>query len=473
MRNVRISDETMKRGALTKELSLTFKEKLELAKLLDNSGVSVIEIEGIEKPKADALRIKSISSLTKKCTLAVPVKLDGSDVEDIWAALEEATSARLQVQVATSPSRMEYVHKLKAETLVSVVADTIKQCREFTDNVEFIAEDATRTDSDYLATIVRTAIDAGATTVTICDDAGKMLPDEFKQFMAQLKSDIPELEHVTLGISVSNDLFMAVSSTMAGIIEGAGEVKTTTYPLGVTQLPKLARAIASKSDSYGFETTLNMTALNRTALQIERICEQGKVKSTSFAAAAVSETESDITLSVHDSREAVAECVTQLGYDLTDEDISLVYESFMRIASKKENVGGKELDAIVASVAMQVPPTYKLERYTINSGNSIKATAYLKIIIGDKAIEKTGMGDGPIDAAFAAIDEIVGKTYELDDWQMAAVTEGQEAMGEAVIKLRSDGKVYSGRGISTDIIGSSIRAYLNALNKVVFEEDNQ
>ncbi len=473
MRNIRISDETMKRAAsagASGALSLTFKEKLEIAKLLDNLGVSVIEIEGIERPKADALRIKSIASLAKGCTLAVPVKVDGSDVADVWAALREASSPRLQVQAAVSPSRMEYVHKMKAPQMLDAVASTVRACSALTENVEFIAEDATRADAEYLHSIIRAAIDAGASTVTVCDDAGTMLPAEFVQFLDSLREDVPQLERVMLGVSCSNELFMAISTSIAAIAAGAGEVKTTSYPFGVTELPKLAKALASKGDAYDVCCSIDNTVLNRTVMQVERICEQGSSKSALATGASSVAANSDFTLSLTDDADAVAEAVRHLGYDLSEDDMTLVFEAFQRIARKKDSIGAKELDAIVASAALQVPSTYKLVQYTINSGNTVKATAYIKLSINGQEIERVGMGDGPVDAAFAAVDGIIGKTYELDDWQMQSVTEGQEAMGEAVIKLMSDGKMYSGRGISTDIIGSSIRAYLNALNKVVYEE---
>ena len=470
MREIRISDETMKKAAQSKELALTFKEKLELAKLLDNLGVSVIEVEGIEKPKADALRIKSIASLVKNCAVAVPVKFDGSDVEAVWAALAEAKNPRLQVQVATSPAVMEYVHRTKSTAMVKKVADTIRACAAHTSNVEFIADDATRTDGGYLREIIAAAIEAGATTVTVCDDAGKMLPGEIAEFVRGLREDIPQLKDITLGVSCSNDLFMSVSSSVAAVTEGANEVKATSYPLGVVALEKIVKVISDKGDSCQATCSVHTAAIKRTIAQIERICEQGLAKNSMLNAGFGSD--EDIVLTVHDSEAAVAECVAKLGYDLSDDDLALVYEAFVRIASKKESVGGRELDTIIASTALQVPPTYTLDRYVINSGNVIKATAIISIDKNGEKIEKVAVGDGPIDAAFAAIEAITGKRYELDDWQMQSVTEGQEAMGEAIVKIMNDGKVYSGRGISTDIIGSSIRAYLNALNKIVYEEEN-
>ena len=482
MRNIRISDETMKRAAATKELALSFKEKLELAKLLDGLRVSAIEIEGIEKSKADMLRIKSIASIVRNCTLAVPVKIDGSDVDEVWHAMAETAHPRLQVQIATSPARMEYVHQMKAPDVLATVAETIKACSERTADVEFIAEDATRTDGDYLKEIIEAAIEAGATTVTVCDDAGIMLPAEFVGFISDLlnaipafsedMSDQPGTARAALGIRCSNELFMAVSTSIAGIAEGAAEVKTTSYPLGETMLPKLVKALSAKGDAYNVSCPVNTTILQRTMSQIDRICNPAASKASHFASLGSSDAADDMILKASDSQDAVAEAVAKLGYDLSAEDVALVYEAFQRIATKKESVDARELDVIVASAAMQVPATYKLERYTINSGNSIKATASIRMLVNEEAVERVAMGDGPIDAAFAAIDLIVGKAFELDDWQMQSVTEGQEAMGECVVKLMSDGKIYSGRGISTDIIGSSIRAYINALNKVVYEKED-
>ncbi len=471
MRDIRISDETMKRASRAKGMSLTFKEKLELAKLLDGLGVTAIEVEGIEKPKADALRIKSLAQLVRTCTLAVPVAIDGSDLDEVWAALSGAAHPRLQVCASTSPARMEYIHKMKADALADAVRATVAECAGKTSEVEFIAEDATRTDVDYLASVLAAAIDAGASIVTVCDDAGTMLPGEFAAFVRMLREKVPALDSVTLGISCSDALFMAESNAIAAAMEGAGELKATSYPLGETSVPEVTQIIVERGEAHGITCSVNTTALKRTTSQIGRICEQGVSAPSLFAPGAEDDALGGLALSARDDRDTVASCVAKLGYDLSDEDHALVYESFLHIASKKDTIGARELDAIVASVALQVPPTYTLERYTINSGSAIKATAYVKLSVGGDAVERVGMGDGPIDAALAAIDDIVGASYELDDWQMQSVTEGQEAMGEAVIKLMSDGKVYSGRGISTDIVGSSIRAYLNAINKAVYEEE--
>ena len=470
MREIRISDVTMRRAAGVKELSLSFNEKLEIAKLLDHLGVSAVEVEGIENPKADSLRIKSLASLVRNSVLAVPVKMDVDNIDLVWNALKEAAHPRLIVKAAVSPARMEYVYRKKADAMLEDIATTISECRKRADEVDFIANDATRADGAYLRKVIARAIEAGATTITVCDAAGAMLPDEFAEFIRSLKADVPTLSDVTLGISCNNALFMADACAVAGIIEGVGEVKATTYPMDVVSLGNLSKILTDKADACQATTTVRTTELKRAIGQVSWICESGRSQYTPFETG-VREADESIVLTERDDAEAVKQCVAKLGYDLSLEDHAAVYEAFLRVASKKESVGSRELDAIVASAALQVPATYVLESYVINSGNLIKATANICIRKGDEVLQAVCMGDGPIDAAFLAIEQIAGQHYELDDFQVNSVTEGQEAMGETVVKLIWESKVYSGRRISTDIIGSSIRAYVNALNKIVYEEE--
>ena len=471
MKDIRVCDVTMKQFAASKAFSLSFKEKLETAKLLDRLGASVIEIEGITREKADSLLVKSIASLAKNSMLAVPVALGGGNLEITWKSLEEAKNARLQVEASVSPAQIEYLYRKKANAMAQSIVETIKLCAQKTSNVEFVAVDAGRSDMDYLTDVIAQAIEAGATTVTVCDTAGKMLPSEFAQFISDLYRAVPALQNIVLGVSCSNNLAMADACVIAAVMEGAGEIKTASYGLGVASTEKVAKILSAKQDACQATCSVCTTEIDRIAAQIARICEGGEAKG-SLAAVAAQSTDETMVLTVHDTQEQVMSCVEKLGYDLSAEDALAVYEAFVRIATKKEKVGSLELDAIVASAALQVPPTYVLDSYVINASNISTASAHVKMTKAGEVVESIVLGDGPIDAAFHAIEKIVGCRYELDSFQIQAVTEGQEAMGEAVIKLISDGKVYSGRGISTDIIGSSIHAYINALNKIVYEEQN-
>ena len=467
MKQIRISDITMKQS--TDQFSLSFKEKIELSKLLDRLGVSVIELEGIDNARVDTLRIKSIAAAVKDSIVAVPVALSLENVNQVWNALSGANKPRLQVCAAVSDVQMEYLYHKKPDAMFQAVAETVDACSSICDDVEFIADDATRGDPQYLVQIINTAIEHGATIVTVCDTAGTMMPEEFATFIRQLFEAVPALNSVTLGISCSNALSMADACSIAAVSHGAAEIKAAAYPVMSASLSNVSRIIASRGDSFGASSSVRVTQLSRIIDQITWMCQTVRGKKSPFDNGV--QEESGIYLTAHDDMTGVLKAVERLGYDLSEDDGIKVYEAFRAIAAKRERVTEKELDAIVASAAMQVPPTYVLDNYVITAGNTISATAHLRLFKNNDKLEGVCIGDGPIDAAFLAIESIVGHHYELDDFQIQAVTEGREAMGQTVVKLLSNGKLYSGRGISTDIVGASILAYLSALNKIVYEED--
>ena len=469
MKQIRISDVTMKQSG--PEISLSFREKIEMSKLLDKLGVDLIELEPITQPKIDSLRIKSVAAAVKHSAVAVPVALNSESVRLTWNALKDAKHPRLQVCAPVSPVQMEYLHHKKPDAMLCAVRQTIADCLALCPDVEFVADDATRSDPAFLYEIIAAAIAAGAQTITVCDTAGAMLPNEFTAFLRELYAGVPQLETVCLGISCADDLSMADSCAFAAIRYGAGEIKAAAYRQNMVSLPNVAKVLRAKGDVYNAACSVQLTQMKRITNQIAWMCQTGRKKSSPFDNG-VQEDDAGLYLTAHDDLAAVTKVALHLGYDLSEEDGAKVYDAFQAIAGKKEKVSARELDAIVASAAMQVPPTYVLDSYVVTSGNTISATAHLKLHKNEKVIEGVSIGDGPIDASFLAIEQITGQHYELDDFQIQAVTEGREAMGQTVVKLRSAGKVYSGRGISTDIVGASIHAYLSALNKIVYEEDN-
>ena len=468
MSNIKITDITMRQTGKAEGVHLSFREKIELVKMLDKLGVSVIEVSPITNPKVDRLLIKSISSAVKESIVAVSVGLSEENVDFAWAALEEAAHPRLQVSAPVSAVQMEYLVGKKPAAVQETVEALLRKCAALCDDVEFIADDATRADSAFLYDIIRAAIAAGAKTVTLCDAAGLMLPDQFAAFLEDVYANVPELKEVSLGVACKNDLSMADSCAVAAIRCGAREVKCAAYGEDVVSLETIAKIISATGGSFGVDCSVRTTSMKRILDQIRWMCSTGRNSTSPFDSGV--QNGEDLVLTVHDDIAAVLKAVQKLGYDLSEEDGAKVYEAFERIAARKESVGAKELDAIVASAAMQVPPTYRLESYVINTGNIISATAHMVLQKNGANVEGISLGDGPIDAAFLAIEQIAGTHYELDDFQIQAVTEGHEAMGEAVVKLRSEGKLFSGRGISTDIVGASIHAYISALNKIVYEQ---
>lgn len=466
MNTIKLSDVTMKQVA--DGFSLSFKEKIELAKLLDKLGVSVIELEGIQNARIDSLRIKSIAAAVTNSVISVPVQLTSDSPAQVWSALQQAKFPRLQVCGAVSAVQMEYLYHKKPDAMRAAIADTVAACKALCNDVEFLADDATRADPVFLADTLKAAIAAGATTVTLCDTAGSMLPAEFAQFIRGLYQSIPELKTVNVGVFCCNTLSMADACAIASVCEGVTELKAAAYPFDTASIANLAKLLSARGDSLGVSCTVQITQLSRIMERVYQICQTGKVKGTAMAAA---QADTGVYLTAHDDITAVAKVAEQLGYDLSEDDRVKVYDAFQRIAGKKEQVSSKELDAIIASAALQVPPTYKLDTFVITSGNTVSSTAHIKLMKNNQLMEGVSFGDGPIDAAFIAIESITGRHYELDDFQLQAVTEGREAMGQTVVKLRSEGKVYSGKGISTDIVAAGIHAYLSALNKIVYEEE--
>ncbi len=457
MKTIRIADTTLCR----ENNNFSFKEKLEIARLLENLGVDTIELPEIQNSKTDTLLARTVSSFVKKSVLSIAAGISDESVTLAAEALSNAKKASIRIELPLSPVGMEYTCHKKAPKMLDWISHIVAKAKETTANVEFCALDASRAEKDFILQAVQAAVNAGADSVTICDTAGVMLPDDFAAYIAEITAGCK----VPVSVNCTNKNGLAEAQSVLAVRNGATGVKASVGGENAS-LETFATIIKNCGENYKLKTAINYTQLNRTVMQINRITESDKNDKT------VVNVDSDmgsIRLDKNDSQQAVISEVKKLGYDLSADDKAKVYEEFLRVASKK-TVGAKELDAIVASAALQVPATYKLKSYVINNGNIITASANITLERDGQLLEGIEIGDGPIDASFIAIEKIIGHHYELDDFQIQAVTEGAEAMGSAVVKLRSAGKVYSGNGISTDIIGASIRAYLNAINKIVYEE---
>ena len=438
---------------------LTFKEKFEIARLLEKLCVSVIEFPRLTDSKEDALLLRTCSSFVKNSILSVEVT-DASSVAAATEALVGVKNFALRVEAYLSPVGMEYFHHKKAPKMLEWISEVIAAAKAKSSRVYFCALDATRAEEDVLQAALLAAEKAGANAVYLSDDAGEMLPDEFALFAEKYVKALS----IPVGVACSDKSGFALSSAVLAVKKGVKAVRTVTAGDGVI-LESLAECVKNSGNRNGIATDITYTELHRASKQIAQILDSSD-KSPLAAAPAF---EQKITLDDKDDKEAVIEATVKIGYDLSEEDKDKVYEEFLRVAAKKR-VGAKELDAIVASVALQVPALYKLENYVVNNGNIIRASAQITLTKAGERMQGIMMGDGPIDAAFLCLEQIIGTHYELDDFEIQSVTEGKEAMGSALVKLRKDGKLYSGKGISTDIIGASIRAYLNAVNKIAYEE---
>ena len=460
MKQIRIADRTLCRT----DRSFSFKERLEIARRLEQLRLDVIELPEITNERVDVLLVKTMASFIKSSVISVAVGTSAQSVELAKAALKNAAKPRIRVELPVSPATMEYQYHKKPPKMLEWIAEVVSSAASVIGDVEFCALDAGNAEVDFLKSAIKTAVDSGAKLVTVCDDSARILPDEFSRFIDEVTVNVD----VPVGVMCSDKFDCACAASLICAKANAELIKCDVDG-GIAPLEKFASLIFALGENFGICAGARYTELHRTIKQIRWICDSSKADPSTLSLGSASE-EGSLRLDVSDDINAVKAAIAKLGYDLSDDDIMIVYEEFKRVAEKK-NVGAKELDAIVASTAMQVPAAYKLVSYVINSGNVIAASAQITLEKNGKQMHGVCLGDGPVDAAFLAIEQIIGHHYELDDFQINSVTEGKDSVGNAVVKLRSEGKLYSGSGISTDIIGASIRAFLNAVNRIAYEEE--
>lgn len=468
MKNITLSDMTLFRCASV----LSFKERIEIARHLDNLNVDVIDMPEITNLKTDTLLIRTVSAFVKRSKLSVSTGMTIEGVDNAVAALSGSNNTRLKVAIPVSPVKMEYTCHKKPQKMLALAKELFEHATGLSKDVEFFASDATRADRKFLSDMINTAAQAGVSTITICDNEASMMPDEFGEFIKSLIEENPVLKEVKLGVLCENRNSMATASALMAVKAGVDEVKCCIGSTDIPSIDVFAGIINNYGGRYSLSTDVNYTKLNRISAQIAWILSSSRSEAAEEDSSYIEGMDSEsMFFDEKDSPEAITSAVKKLGYDLSEDDYQKVYEEFHRVAIKKK-VGSRELDAIVASTALQVPPTYNLVSYVINTSNVVSPSAQIKLSKEGRDIEEICIGDGPIDAAFHTVEKIIGNHYELDNFQIQAVTQGTEAVGSAVVRLRSNGRIYSGNGISTDIIGASIRAYINAVNKIVYEEES-
>ena len=466
MRNIKITDKTF--SCLTGEMS--FREKTETAKQLDKLGVDVIELPRIKNDKADALLIKNIASVVESSALSVTAGFTKESVDAAFDCIKDAKHPVINIALPVSPAQMEYMCALKPDKMLVRIEELVSYAKTLTADVCFTALDATRAEKEFLYKAVAAAVAGGASSVTVAEDAGVTDADEFGEFIKDILEGCDCLESTGLYVDVCDSINMSTASVASALKNGACGIKTTVYGNAYANICDVAAFLSVKGEKIGVKCSINTVKLQNVCEKINEIAGEKNQKQSLYEISSANDENTE--LHKDDDYQTVAAAVRKIGYDLSPEDMSRVFEEVGKLAEVKDVIGERELEAIIASVAIQVPSTYRLVSYVINSGNVISATANLCIEKDGKELRGVYVGDGPIDAAFLAIEQVIGHHFELDDFRLQSVTEGREAMGQALVKLRADsGKLYSGSGISTDVIGASIKAYLNALNKIAFEEN--
>lgn len=457
MKKIYVSDTTLA-SFWEQDVALTFRERLAIAEKLDLVKADAIELPLLESLKENEVISQTIAKTVKEATVKIPV---GSSIEGVKIAydcVKEAVRPCLQVIMPVSTTQMEYFHHLKAPAMKEKIAELIKEAKTYCEEVEFQAVDAFRAEEGFIESIAKTAEESGACAISVSDEAGEAFPEDYAEMVKKIKA----VCGLKVFVKPSDKLKLATACALQAIKAGADGIKTSCYGeyLSMATLADITRAKKYDMDA---EVLVDVTKAKSV---LSSIANDEKEEFASTDAVA-----KNGVINANASMKEIVATIKNLGYELSDEDNGKVYEEYKRVADKKEAIEIKELEAIIASTAMQVPSTYHLVNYVVNSSNVILATANVTLEKDGEKFTGVSTGDGPIDAAFHAIEQVIGHHYELDDFQVHAVTKGREAVGSSIIRLRAEGKLYPGNGVSTDIVGACIRAYINALNKIVYEEN--
>ena len=460
MKKIQVCDATIKVAMEELKKDLSFREKLAIAKALEKAGVSSVELPLLSNCKEDAVVYRTIAETMQEVVVSANATLIPQTISSAIECLKNAKAKRLSISVPVSTAQMEYVYHLKSAKMLDKLTAIVKDAVATGIEVEIVAKDASRAQAGFVADIAKMAENEGVKIITLCDDGGVYFPNEF----AKLVKEVKENANIKVFVQPSNALQLATATAIEVIKAGADGIVTAIGAKDYLSPDNFADVLRAKGDEMQVETTLDITAIHKTVEEIKGIAKQvvSETNETHYA--------SNVVLTADCDLSDIIKEIKALGYELSQEDTNKVYQELKRVTEKKGEIGERELEAIIASTAMQVPSTYHLVNYVVNSGNIINATATVTLEKDGEKLCGVSLGDGPIDAAFHAIEQIIGHHYELDDFSVQAVTKGREAVGSAIIRLRVDGQLYSGNGVSTDIVGACIRAYVNTLNKIVYEE---
>ncbi len=461
MKKINISDITLKKLSENRSVSLLFREKSAIANCADRVGADCVELPAIKSIREDSIIYKTIAKNIGSAALAIPVGFGKDDVTAAFECIKDARSPRLQVELPVSTIQMEYTYHVKQPKMLEKIGELVSAAKALCADVEFSALDATRADEDFLIAAAREAESKGANIITLCDCAGNSTPDQIADMVSKVKGAVS----VPVYVQLSDRINMAVASAFSAIKAGADGLKCAMVGKDILLTGEISDAVNTCGAQIDAEIKLNNTNIHTS---IEDMLSS--INHDAYGTENEVSEKKKILLDSDSTMAQVANAAALLGYELSDSDIGNVYKALAQVCDKKGAVGAKEFEALIASSAMQAPSTYHFETYTTTSSNLSSAMTQITLKCDGEIICGVSAGDGPIDSAFRAIEQCIGHHYELDDYQVQSVTEGKEALGSALVRLREGGKLYSGNGTSTDIVAASIRAYINALNKIVFEE---
>ncbi len=499
-RKIRIFDTTLRDGEQSPGASMNIEEKLEVARQLARLKVDVIEAGFPISSPGDFEAVKAVAETVKGPAVAGLCRAANADIDRAWEALQYAKKPVIHTFIATSDIHLERKLKKSRQEVLDIAVAAVKRAKGYCEDVEFSAEDASRSEFDYLCQVVEAVIDAGATVVNLPDTVGYAIPSEYGDLIRRVIERVPNSKKAVFSVHCHNDLGLAVASSLAAVIGGAGQVECTINGIGEragnAALEEIVMAINTRADLFGCTTGINTKEIYRASRLVTDVTglavqvNKAIVGSNAFAheagihqhgvlqdkrtyeimdAESVGLAESKLVLGKHSGRHAFEDRLKSLGFHLNKAELDKAFARFKVTADKKKEIFDEDLEAIVADESHSIPAKYELCYMNVMSSGVPTATIRLRTEEGD--FTEAGIGVGSVDAIYKTIDKMVNAKYKLLDYIVKSVTGGTDALGEVTVKLEAaNGEIYTGRGASLDIVEASAKAYVNAVNKLVYYE---
>ncbi len=500
-RFVTILDTTLRDGEQTPGVSLNGQEKLQIARQLAKMKVDVIEAGFPASSSSSFAAVKTLSADLQGVKVAALSRANPAEIRHTWEALKKAEEPRLHIFLASSDIHLKHKLKISRQQALEQVAASVKAARHFCSEVEFSAEDASRSDPDFLLQMVQTALTAGARIINIPDTVGYALPREFAALVQKLRPEVEKWPEAILSVHCHNDLGLAVANSLAALEAGARQVEGTLNGIGeragnaaleeiilALQVRQAQFATHIKSEEIyrtsrlvssltGIPVQPNKAIVGQNAFAHESgIHQDGVLKKACtyeiIDPQAIGRGKKELILGKSSGRHAFADRLQKLGFDLNRKELEQAFLSFKDLADRKRVITDEDLEALVEDELRLIPSTFELQYIHISTGSTVVPTATVGLIQeNQKNLKEAACGNGPVDAVCHAVDRLTGISCNLLDWGIRSVTSGRDALGEVVLRIAAvdePGKVYSGKGLSTDILEASAKAYVNAVNKLLW-----
>lgn len=499
MRKIEIFDTTLRDGEQSPGVNLTTDEKIEIALQLERLGVTKMEVGFAAASPGEVKAIQEVAKRIKNTTVVSLSRSLQSDIDKSREALKYAENPCIHVFLATSPIHRQYKLQMNKEQVVEQAVAAVTYAKKYFTEIEFSCEDAARTEIDFLSEVVAAVIQAGAKVINLPDTVGYMTPVEYGNIFRQLRARVPGIENVKLSSHCHDDLGMAVANSLAAIEAGATQIECTVNGIGEragnAALEEVALALETRKDVYQAVTDLKLDEIARTSRLVSRLTgmfvpgnkavvganafahesgihQDGVLKEITTYEIIRPETvgfkSNKLVMGKHSGRHAFKDKITELGYQLDQQELDKAFVKFKELCDKKKEVTDEDIVALLDAKILEIPEAFVLDSLQLSYGNLSVPTASVRVVLADgESKEEAAVGNGSVDSIYKAIDRVTGEEVSLDDYKIISVTHGKDALGEVYVRLSQNGISVQGRGVSTDVLEASAKAYIQAINKLI------